>query len=359
MPDLPTISQAAAPTAATGDDLEETTPDKSLAEPTPPAQLPAEADYQATATAPLGAQSDGADISVVEPADPGKQTRRVVLSSHADNATAAAVTAAERARTAAERARAASRRRADESITRIEGLVERFDGFASKHQLSLPGEVEAYDSSTPLSRRKIDPAPLIIGLAVIFTVIALILAVVNLLPSGGSRPAPTPTAPVAPAEESPSSEESPAADEGEQAEKPAPEISNMDVLDPQGDGAENPELLSRAFDGDQETYWRSRSYVDPEYGMKDGIGVAIKLVAKTEVSSITLHLHGTGGHVQVTTNVADPAAGPVLAEADMSETTELTFDAVEAEEIALWFTSLPKAASDGKNRVELQEVVLK
>lgn len=318
-----------------------------------------EANYPDVAAAPLGGEVGEPDVAVLEPdSEEEATTRRQVLASRTDSATAAAITAAEKARIAAEKAREVSRRRADESMTRIEGLVERFDGFAAKHQLKLPGEVEEYDPSTPLSRRKIDPAPLIIGTFIVLTVIAMVLAVINLLPSRPRTATPVITNETT-ASAAPSQQPTQGSQPAPPAKAPAPEISNIDVLDPQGDGAENPELLSRAFDGDDETFWRSRSYVDPKYGMKNGIGLAIHLVAKTNVTGVTLQLHGEGGHVQVSTNAGDPPAGPILAEADMSATTELTFDATETDIIVLWFDTLPTAASDGKHRVELQGITLK
>lgn len=353
----PSETDEEAASASPADSEAELTPlADSRAKPLPPLGE----NYREAAAAPLGAKDADGDVAVLsDGSEAEQQTRRAVLSSRTDGATAAAITAAERARIAAEKARAASRRRADESMTRIEGLVERFDGFAAKHQLKLPGEVEPYDASTPLSRRKIDPAPLIIGTFIVLTVIAMVLAVINLLPGASQRRA----TPVITNETTAAA--SPSAPASEQSAPPAtpqapkPEISNIDVLDPQGDGAENPELLSRAFDGDGESYWRSRSYVDPKYGMKNGIGLAIHLVAKTNVSGVTLQLHGEGGHVQVTTNVDDPPAGPILGEADMSATTDITFEPTETDTLVIWFETLPTAASDGKNRVELQEITLK
>ncbi|MDO5700542.1 MAG: lipid II flippase MurJ [Bowdeniella nasicola] len=276
----------------------------------------------------------------------------------ADTATARAVEAAERARAAADRARAASRRQAGVTTERIEGLVTRLDGFAAKHDFNLPGEVEEYDRSTPLSRRRIDPSPLILAFFAGLLVLFLILAMMNLRSPGRPAPAaPSETAspsPTAVETEEPEENEAPA--EPTQEPAVAPQLASIDILDPQGDGAENPDLTDRAMDGDPESYWRSRSYVNPQYGMKTGIGLRLNLVENAEVSAVTLTLHGSGGHVQVRQSADNPEDGQILAEGDMGQSTELTFDPVEVDSLVLWFTSLPQAASDGKNRIELTSV---
>ncbi len=276
----------------------------------------------------------------------------------ADAAAQAAVHAGERALQAAEKAREVSRKQADMSRTRIDALVSKLDGFAAKHDLNLPGEVEEYDASTPLSRRLVDPSPLILGVFAILLVIALGLAIVNLLPSK-SVPAPAPAQASASASSAAASEAPTTAPATAEPTLAPPAIESIDVLDPEGDGEENPDLVGLAFDNDPESIWRSRSYKNPQYGMKKGIGLALHLKESANVSGVTLTLKGSGGHVQVRTDPANPADGDMLAEADMAQTTEITFEATETDTIVLWFTALPKAASDGKNRIELAEIALK
>lgn len=166
------------------------------------------------------------------------------------------------------------------------------------------------------------------------------------------------TAPAATA--TPPATEAPAEAPAEAEVAVAPLIASIGVLDPQGDGEENPDLTPRALDGDPTTYWRSRSYVNPAYGMKEGIGLDIVLAERATVSEIELTLLGTGGRVQVKTDAADPVNGAVLAEADMGPTTIITLpEPVATDRVVLWFTALPVADSDGKNRVELAEVTVR
>nr|NLD40427.1 hypothetical protein [Actinomycetales bacterium] len=131
---------------------------------------------------------------------------------------------------------------------------------------------------------------------------------------------------------------------------------------PNGDGQENPDLTYRAWDGDPGTWWRSRSYGSPTYGMKSGVGIDVVLQEPALVSEVVLYLNGEGGHVQV---LGDPGTvlsedRLILGEADMGRETVITFpEPVEMTNVVLWFTALPVADSDGKNRVELTELAVR
>ena len=242
---------------------------------------------------------------------------------------------------------------------------ERLDSFAERRNLRIPGQLEGEENAAlPPSRRRIDPGPFIMLFVLAGVVLATVLALGNLtsvqrpdLRGASDYPILTPdekgAAPIAPPEET--TEQAP------EASGAVPTIAGVNVLDPQGDGAENQDLAPRAWDGDPSSYWRSRSYVDPAYGMKSGIGLEIVLAEPATVTEITLTLMGNGGHVQV---LADPASAldpnrVVLAEADMGPTTVLTLSApTELSSVTLWFTHLPVADSDGKNRVELTEIAV-
>lgn len=139
----------------------------------------------------------------------------------------------------------------------------------------------------------------------------------------------------------------------------APVISSGQSLDPPPDGDDNehPELVQLAIDGDPSTAWYSRTYVNPNYGMKPGIGYAINLAEPATVTTVTLHVNGSGGQVELrATDPSTPTGGEVLASGPLSATTVLTLSApTQTQHLVLWFTALPQAA-DGGNRVELTEV---
>ncbi len=184
----------------------------------------------------------------------------------------------------------------------------------------------------------------------------------NLRGAGGDVSLAPRTDPVATTTAAPTTqaEETPSASPTTTDPTAVPEISSINVLDPEGDGEENPDLTPRAMDGDPDTYWRSRSYVNPQYGMKSGIGLDLVLEQPAMVSEVEIELHGTGGHVQVKADPSDAVDGAVIAQADMGGTTVITFpEPVEMSNVVLWFTSLPTAESDGKNRLEVIQVAVR
>ena len=211
---------------------------------------------------------------------------------------------------------------------------------------------------TPFAERRINPTPVVLVAVAALVLVLFLISTRTLLapPEPVSLPRNNP-APSATAEPTPTAEPSP--EETAPAAAPAgpPVIASLAPLDPEGDGDENPDLTPRAMDGDPATIWRSRSYVNPEYGMKTGIGLAVTLQQRAKVSSVGLDLRGTGGLVQVrATSPEAPTEGEILAEGEMGPNTVLTFEPVETDSIVLWFPRLPTAESDGKNRIELAEV---
>ena len=132
------------------------------------------------------------------------------------------------------------------------------------------------------------------------------------------------------------------------------------MLDPPpgGDDNEHPEAVHLAIDGDPATFWFSRSYASPTYGMKPGIGYAVTLAEPAAVSTVTLRVNGSGGVVEV--RLVDPAApadGEPLASGPLSPETVLTFPPTVGQHVVLWFPALPQTP-DGSNRIELYEVAV-
>jgi hypothetical protein len=127
---------------------------------------------------------------------------------------------------------------------------------------------------------------------------------------------------------------------------------------PQGDENEHPEAVDRAFDGDLDTYWYSRTYNTPQFsGLKPGIGYAITLKQAASVSTVILDTNNKGGHVEIrATTAGSPTSGDVLASGSLSSETTLSFDhPVTSKTFVLWFTELP-TNPDGKFRIELNEI---
>ncbi|BDZ42054.1 hypothetical protein GCM10025865_13530 [Paraoerskovia sediminicola] len=171
--------------------------------------------------------------------------------------------------------------------------------------------------------------------------------------------------------------EQPAAPEADaQTEEPAPEpepvetktpepvrpvIESAEALDPEGEASgdtvgEHPEAVQYAYDGQPETFWYTRTYARPTYGMKTGVGFLIKLEEKAPVSTIVLDTNNDGGTVEVRAG-SDPTEGKPLASGSFAPSTELEFDTTESDEFVLWFPELP-STFNGKNRVELNEILV-
>ena len=217
-------------------------------------------------------------------------------------------------------------------------------------------------SADEVERHRFDPTRVVLALFTAGVVVATAFAVVGLThnfkpalvynekaaPAAAAAPHPTTTAgadeqPSAPAQE----DVRPVIAKGQQVDPP-----------PQGDQNEHPEAADRAYDGDLKTYWYTRTYNTQQFsGLKSGVGYEITLERAAPVSRIVLDTNNTGGHVEVrATDAGDPTDGPVLAEASFSAETTLKFDKpVTAKRFVLWITELP-TTTDGKNRVELNEI---
>lgn len=232
---------------------------------------------------------------------------------------------------------------------------------------------ELLDEPLPLTQRRVNATPIVLGIVALLVLVGLIWAV-----KAFTAPAP----PIGGGEgliedlnagdtddgTEPEGEDDPPADDGAQEPTPttAPEtptappvIAGAQMLDPPpgGDSNEHPEAVHLAIDGDPTTFWFTRTYASPTYGMKPGVGYAVTLAQPAVVSSVRLQVNGTGGMVEVrATDPSTPTTGEVLASGPLSPETVLTFSApTEAQHIVLWFTALPQTP-DGRNRVELLEL---
>ena len=214
-----------------------------------------------------------------------------------------------------------------------------------------------------MSTRRFDPTRLVLAIVVVAVLVGLYLAFQALTAPIGDTPArsePLPTVSAAPAESAapadPSTEPSPDA-----APATLPAIASGQSLDPppEGDNNEHPEAAPLAIDGDPATFWFTRTYRSPDFGMKSGVGYAVALQAPATVTTVTLQVNGTGGQVEVrSTDPATPTEGTVLASGPLSASTVLTLSApTKTQSIVLWFTDLPQNA-EGANRLELAEVSL-
>lgn len=206
-------------------------------------------------------------------------------------------------------------------------------------------------------KRRTDPGKWILALVGIVVLIVLVVAFKTLFSPTQPRETDAKNTPAPSITDTPSpttSEPTPT----ETSQSPSglpPKIASATALDPDGDG-EHPETQGNAVDGDPNTSWRTRWYNDPKMPGKSGIGLAISLEERADVSRVQLTVDGVGGNVQVrATDAANPTGGALLAEGPFSPTTVFDFEPTEATTVVLWITELP-VASDENNRVAIFEV---
>lgn len=139
-----------------------------------------------------------------------------------------------------------------------------------------------------------------------------------------------------------------------------PTITGITSIDPSDTDGEHQEAVGRAIDGDPGTYWFSQTYTRDDFsGIKDGVGLALTFAQPATVGTVTLHVNGTGGNVEIrASDAAGPSGGAVLASGPMSPDTVLTLSApTTTDSLVVWFTQLP-TNGEGKFRIELTEIEL-
>ena len=216
-------------------------------------------------------------------------------------------------------------------------------------------------------QRRYNPSKVFTLGTVILVAIAFIWAAATLF-KPTSDPATTKPVATATATAGATAEAKPAQTTAPAQDYPAPAISTVTLLNPEAsaldasnvDEQDSPSTIGNTYDGNPATVWRSWWYSAPTYVGKSGLGLEIKLAEKTEVSSVTLAVSGTGGNVQWRDTTSDqPKAGSVLAEGAMSAETTLSVDEPQVtDSIVLWFNELP-TDEEGNYRISISEISVK
>ncbi|MGV8979215.1 MAG: hypothetical protein ACOH17_14340 [Cellulomonas sp.] len=241
-----------------------------------------------------------------------------------------------------------------------------WNGQEQSSGFGLPFD-DRIDEPESLRERRFDPTKLVIALVAVAVVIGVIIAFQMLTkpvtPRDDVVAAPTVKS-SAPATAGSAAPTTPAA-EPSSAPPTAPAggtpvIASVSTIDPSDPAGEHPELAARAVDGDPSTAWYTHTYNQPNFGgMKPAVGFVLNFASPATVTTVTLHVNGTGGNVELrATDAASPTAGPVLASGPLSADTVLTLSApTKASSIVLWFTALAQTA-DGSNRIEITEITV-
>ncbi|MGY1811252.1 protein kinase family protein [Blastococcus sp. SYSU D00820] len=143
---------------------------------------------------------------------------------------------------------------------------------------------------------------------------------------------------------------------------PAATIVGAELVDPEGDGADNPEDVPASFDGDPATAWSTVDYFNrPDFGgLKDGMGVRYDLGDPTALAGVTITTNTPGISVEVRTGDladGDVDSYPVAASGTVDGTAELTFpEPVTARYVLVWITEL--VPSEGGFAGDLAEIAL-
>ncbi len=139
-------------------------------------------------------------------------------------------------------------------------------------------------------------------------------------------------------------------------------IVEVTDFDPLGDGAERPDLIALATDGDPKTAWTSESYSNRALGnLKDGVGLVVQVGAEATLGELAV-VSSTAGWAASVYAADAPAAdlagwGDVLdARVDISGDTTFDLRGVRASAVLLWITDLGDAPPS--LRVEIAELTL-
>lgn len=137
-------------------------------------------------------------------------------------------------------------------------------------------------------------------------------------------------------------------------------IASAQDFDPLGNGEENRGRVPFAYDGDDNTAWRTVTYYNKSLD-KPGVGLLVDLGAPRSVGKVTLDLVGNGTDLQVLTS-NDPGSDPqdyeLMAQAtEAGERVSLKGpDPSSARYVLIWMTGLPQV--DGGWRGGIREITI-
>jgi len=85
-------------------------------------------------------------------------------------------------------------------------------------------------------------------------------------------------------------------------------LTTIRDFDPNGNGQENPELVTKAIDKDPATAWTSVQYRSADLGGKSGVGLLLDLGQGSNVRSVTVDFSGAGQNAAIyVSNSANPS----------------------------------------------------
>ncbi len=215
----------------------------------------------------------------------------------------------------------------------------------------------------PLTRPTDDQSRLVLVVVAVVVVVGLGVALWSLrdFGAGSDGVLPTPSASTVAPTASPTA--SPSASASVSAPPPAvkPVVAGLRALDPLGDQEENDGLVSRAFDSDPGTAWRSSRYKTQLFGgLKDGLGIAVQLEEPAPVTEVTVDSQGSDGIVELRINTEPTFDGSNVVATGTVQDGKVVLRPtrpVTTEFLLLWVTRLPQV--DGQGQMFVSEITLK
>ncbi|WP_088287510.1 protein kinase family protein [Kineosporia sp. A_224] len=221
----------------------------------------------------------------------------------------------------------------------------------------------------PLTRPTRDQSRLVLGIVAGVVVVLLAVALWSLRDfgsggdeAGGVTPVPSTSGPSVPTPSSgPSSSVSPSPSTSPTASSAPPVIDGVRALDPLGDDEENDALVSRAVDGDPDTAWRSSQYKTQSFGgLKDGLGLALKLEERATVTEVDIDTRGSDGVLELRlADGPDFEGSTVIASAPISDGRAVLRPTtpIASQWLILWVTRLPEV--DGQGQLFVSDIQLR
>ncbi|MGC9498068.1 protein kinase family protein [Streptomyces sp. WG7] len=158
-------------------------------------------------------------------------------------------------------------------------------------------------------------------------------------------------------------------DKNSEQTKPVKPISVQGAQEYVAEGvAQAPGDVTKTYDGDRSTYWRTKKYVDgPTLApYKPGVGIVYDLGSAQELSTASIGLRYAGDHTTVhlyATDSLSPSTGIDGMEKIATATTSGTSLTVKAAKplktqyVLLWITAVPSAPSDGYSGAGYKQAV--
>lgn len=149
-----------------------------------------------------------------------------------------------------------------------------------------------------------------------------------------------------------------------------PTIVSLTTLDPPslgGDGSENDNLLPQAYDGDEDSSWRTDKYTRAGFaGLKPGVGLVVDLGGTARVDELSLQTNTDGWAMSIFVgddfdSGPDTWGDPVTAGQDLDGLERFDLEGSRGTKVLLWLTEpgvSPDRDGDGTDdfRFELAEL---